>query len=251
MLTWIVGPFLAVFPARWRDALHLDEVLDWNRATFLSGLIESIASIVLLGYWYMWVMNTFIDRVVDSATEGRYSIEISGQQVNGAALLVLALNPITWLIAFMIVEGVVRLCAGAFTDTPAGIFPLWLLDRLLLRFSTDRPAPQGHLASFLSAIREKAVNLRVSELPDEFRYFFRDPSFFLEIRSWRRKLDWDPLRIIRVDEAFYRIESAEFLSPPRPVYYLLLRLPGGVMSRSVRTYRTSGAIPREEPLRPA
>jgi len=58
----------------------------------------------------------------------------------------------------------------------------------------------------------------------------------LEIRSSRKKVDWEPPRVVRIGERFYRLEKYAKRVPPRPFRYTLRRLAAGVPGRTVLVY---------------
>jgi len=77
---------------------------------------------------------------------------------------------------------------------------------------------------------------RVSEVPDQLRFRNSNGEEFLEIFAFRRKSDWTPPRVVRYQEAYFRLELCTVVSGPRPFRYTLRRLPAGVPGRSVLLY---------------
>ncbi len=126
--------------------------------------------------------------------------------------MIWATHPLTWLIAYAGVEGSVRFLGAAFTETDLGILPLFLLDKIIGKFS-GRSEPslakaagysQANFSSFFGAIREKAL---VKGLPDELCFSGSVPDELLEIRACRRKADWNPPRTVRFQDSYYRLEA--------------------------------------------
>ncbi len=160
--------------------------------------------------------------------------------------MIWATHPLTWLIAYAGVEGSVRFLGAAFTETDLGILPLFLLDKIIGKFS-GRSEPslakaagysQANFSSFFGAIREKAL---VKGLPDELCFSGSVPDELLEIRACRRKADWNPPRTVRFQDSYYRLEALSGGSAPRPFRYTLRKLPAGVMGRTVLVYSPGDA----------
>src|SRR3974390_2727743 len=124
MLTYLFGPILALFPKPWRASFPFTRRMNWERATAISGFIEAGLALAALMYWYSYEMTIMTDNGAAYALSGNMGREIRFQDIGGAALFVWWMHPVTWLIAFVGLEGVFRLCAGAFSGNSCGIFPL-------------------------------------------------------------------------------------------------------------------------------
>jgi hypothetical protein len=251
VLTYLLGPFLALLPQRWRKSLHLAERLKWRRATVLSGFGEAAVALAVLLFWYSYYMNLLVSNGLDSALSGKMGPGVTDQTIGFTALVVWATHPLTWLLAFAGVEGSVRLVAAAFTETNLGTFPLFLADKLFLRLS-GRSGPsaakaagyaEGNLSSYAGAIREKAILKKLPQVPDELFTGTDGPDEILEIRACRKKEDWNPPRTVCYQDRFYRLEASTEGPPPRPYRYTLRKLSAGVMGRTVLVY-----APEEAPV---
>jgi hypothetical protein len=250
MWTYILGPFLALLPKRWRDALFFEKHTNAPRAASLSGLGESAAAIVAMGYWYMYAMTTYVDRGVDMAMSGKAGV-VTDQAVAGVALSLWFAHPFTWLLAYFILEGVVRLCSAAFSEMIVGILPLFLFDRIFLnpfRTSTKNRGGESGIrnnpSSVWSTIWERLRIAHSDQVPDGLFFHKSGTDDFLEIAACRRKDDWNPPRVVRFEENFYRLESVSVGSGPRPFRYVLRRLSAGVPGRSVLLYSPTNALAR-------
>src|SRR5215471_17868726 len=99
MLTYILGPFLSLFPKRWRDALPFSKYVRWSRATAISGLAEAAGALVALSYWYSYTMTTLVGRGVDvaltGALNGTSGPEVRPQDIGAVALFLFANHPLT------------------------------------------------------------------------------------------------------------------------------------------------------------
>ncbi len=251
MLTYLLGPFLALLPRRWRNLLPIGSAVDWRRATVLSGFGEAAAALAALMFWYSYYMNFLVSNGLDPALSGKMGPGVTDQEIGFTALVIWATHPLTWLLAFAGVEGSVRLVGAAFTETNLGTLPLFLADKIFLKLSgQSQPSAakaagysKGNLSSYASAIREKTVLKKLPQVPDELLVTRDGPEEMLEIRACRRKEDWNPPRTVRYQDTFYRLEAYAEGMPPRPFRYTLRKLSAGVMGRSVLVYS-----PEEAPV---
>jgi hypothetical protein len=106
-LVWgyILGPFLAFLPSRWRATWFANRHLPWRGATIASGILQLIMvpSVVIYfrQYQYFFIVGNFTD-------------------------------PGTWLVFYLFFEGVGRSVAAATTGETPGTLLLAAPDRLLL-----------------------------------------------------------------------------------------------------------------------
>lgn len=209
-----------------------------------------IALIALL-YWYSYSMSTWVSNALDAALNGKTGPEVTDQAIGFAAWVVWATHPLTWVIAFGGIEGTVRLVSAAFTETNLGIFPLFVLDKIIEKLSGRSGLgaaqaagySQGNLSAYAGAIREKVMAKGLTEVPDELCFTGSPPDEMLEIRACRRKTDWNPPRTVRYQDNYFRLEACGSGMAPRPFRYTLRKLSAGVMSRTVLIYS-----PGEEPV---
>ena len=251
MLTYLLGPLLALFPRRWRKLLPAGSAVEWRRATVLSGFAEAVIALVALMCWYSYYMTLLVDHGLDAALTGKLPTGATDHEIGFTAMVIWATHPLTWLLAYAGVEGCVRLVSAAFTETNLGILPLFVLDKVTgiiagrdkQEASAAKYGSQGNFSSYVGAIREKAMVRRLGEVPDELCFSGSAPDEMLEIRACRRKADWDPPRTVRYQDTYYRLESCSGGSASRPFRYTLRKLPAGVMGRTVLVYS-----PEETPV---
>src|SRR5712664_2082946 len=132
MWTYLLGPIFAIFPTPWRKSLPFAQIVQWERATAVSGFAEAALAPVALMYWYSHAMSTWVGNGVSVALSGKMGHEVRLQDIGGAALIIWWMHPVTWLLAYFGLEGAVRLCAGAFGGNSCGILPLFLADKIIL-----------------------------------------------------------------------------------------------------------------------
>jgi hypothetical protein len=243
MWIFLLGPFLALFPKRWRKALSFYQAVHWRSATILSGLAESAIALGALMYWYSYSETTWVSNALDNVLNKSSATGITDHEIGFAALVVWATHPLTWAIGFFCIEGAWRLCAS-FTDTVLGVFPLYLVEKIYSKiFRRGAPEPagavkfsQGHVSSYVGTMKDKVLTARLSHVPDELYIAKNAAEEILEIRAWRAKPDWTPPRVVRYEDRYYRLEECARASGPRPFVYKLRRLAAGVPGRTVLIY---------------
>ncbi len=131
MLAYLLGPILALFPRRWRKLLPAGSAMECRRAAVLSGFGEAVIALIALIYWYSHYMTLMVDHGLDAAITGKLPPGVTDHEIGFTALVIWATHPLTWLLAYAGVEGSVRLVGAAFTETNLGIFPLFVLDKVI------------------------------------------------------------------------------------------------------------------------
>lgn len=252
MWNYTIGPILALLPKQWRELLPFANNVRWERAAVVSGLVESLCAIVALGYWYLYAMTLWVDRSVSQALEGKLGANPTVQEIAAVALTVWMMHPLTLLLGYCVLEGMLRLCAASFSEQSLGILPLAMIDWIAIRPFRRNPASAmavGSVAvnarSLADAVRERVLVARGGEDQDELSFRKEGGDELLEIRASRRKQDWIPPRVVRCDDAYYRLEASAMKAGPRPFFYSLRRLSAGVPGRSVLIYSRADALVRE------
>jgi hypothetical protein len=251
VLTFLLGPILALLPKWWRESLPASWSVEWRIATILSGFLESVVGLIGMMYWYSYSVTTWVSRGLDAALTGKTPQGTTEHEIGFVGLLIFATHPLTWFLAYCGVEGMVRLLGAAISENVLGIVPLYLIDRVIAKLTKRKrevPKVEGpggsHLAATAEAIREKLLRARLPEVPDELCVTRNATDEFLEIRACRTKQDWVPPRVVRYLDTYYRLESSGKGTESRPYSYVLRRLPAGVPGRSVLLYK-----PEMEPIR--
>jgi hypothetical protein len=246
---WKVVPGipLSLLPRRWRAVSNIpEETVPWVSAAILSGILESILAVGGLTYWYSYSVTTWAAEALDSALNNGPTAGYDPHVLGLAAFVVWCIHPLTWLLASIFAEGLVRIVAAISIEQ---ILPMWILafaDWCFGKF-THRP-PEGdaldrlggreQLRSFIRAAKQAAKTARLSELPDELTESADGRDSLLEIHSSHEKSEWTPPRVVRVDSVYYRLESFALGARPRPFVYRLRRLSAGVPGRNVILYRS-------------
>jgi hypothetical protein len=202
-------------------------------------MIESFFALPRFRNWYSYSVTHWAKGAVYSAINA--GARNPPNTEGFAAFALMFLHPVTWLIGWCAVEGTVRFLGAACTGNAIGIILLVLLDKIWVRFTSsvraERPADmRSNWSSFLPCVRQRVGFIGHPVLPDEVRYSADATGEVMSIRSSRPKSGWEPPRIIRCKDIYYRPEAIAEQSGARPVLYVLRRLPAGVPGRTVITH---------------
>jgi hypothetical protein len=245
MWTYTIGPFLALLPKTCRKALPFANSIDWSRAVTLSGFAELVLAIFALMQWYSVSMTTWVNRGLEVAMSGKAGPGITDHVIGAMAWFMWANHPLTWLLGYLSVEGAVRLCGAAFSESLLGTLPLFLIDKAVRVFfggSKSAEEVPGAASSFFGAVSEKLLESSVPVSADEISVRQSGAEEILEIRASRKKPEWDPPRVVRVEEAYYRLEAISKCPGARPFRYTLRKLSAGVPGRKVLLYDPGDAV---------
>jgi len=245
MKTYILGPFLALLPTRWRKVLPFSESINWPHAVTISGLVELAVALAALLQWYSISMTTWVNRGLEVALNGSAGTGITDQAIGGMAWFMWVNHPLTWVIGYFSVEGAVRMCGAAFSDSLLGTLPLFVVDkavRYVLYGSKTAHEVPGAGSAFFGAVSEKMLESTIPASADEVRFQQNATEEIMEIRASRRKPDWDPPRVVRFQENYYRLEVCSTCPGPRPFRYTLRKLSAGVPGRKVLLYEPGNTV---------
>jgi len=245
-----LGTILALLPRRWRAGLRLNEAIPWVRATALSGFVESLLAFLGLVDWYSHSVTPWAANALDSALRNGPERAIPGQAIGFSALVLWVIHPLTWLIGFFVIEGLVRLLAAAFTEQTFGTLPLafadWCYGKATGRptegDALHTPSGQEQLQSIVSTVKEKIIAARLPEIADQLVELSEGDEAFLEIHSSRTKAEWIPPKTLRIGDAYFRLEQLAQGNAPRPFIFRLRRVAAGAPGRTVIVYESPRAI---------
>jgi hypothetical protein len=217
--TWnfIFGPVLSLLPDGWRASRFEARGISWPRAAMFSGAIQFVTGPIFLLLWYSYAMGGFASAAVEKIlahTPASLSDGLKPQHAGFMGLIVVAAHPLTWVLGYFMVEGLVRGLSGGITGEAPGSLPLVALDRFWIWIAHREPAEVGDLVT-----------------RDDLR-----KDWQLKIEASRPKRGWESGRIVRFEDRYYRMEARLTAAKPRPAVYLLARLAAGVPSSSVIFY---------------
>jgi hypothetical protein len=240
----LTAPVLSLLPRRWRSSLASTRSMPWVPATIISGCLEAVCGLIGLVFWYSYSVRGWVQKSIDAQLNAHTGAAIPVGTEGFVGLLLIAANPFTWVIVAISVEGIVRACAALVSAEILGTFPLFIVDKIFALFMrTDNAArdseDSSHAAhpSFFAALRQKYLIGRLPLVADELHYTGGASEQILEIRACRPKPEWDPPRVVRYSDVYFRLEKSAQTSGSRPFLYILRRLSAGVPGRAVLAYR--------------
>jgi hypothetical protein len=223
--SYILGPFLAFLPARWRAMWFGNRHIDWVRATIISGVLQIIVSPFAL---LLWIAGGISGMAQSMGVGGN----VGAGPMQTLFLLILGMNPITWLMFYLFLEGFGRVCAAALMNDAPGTLVLYMADKLHLYVNRKFGPPPPPL------------------VPDAVTRYDLRADWQLKIEACRPKSEWTVGRLLRYEDRYYRIESSSQEGGPRPFVFLLRGLAAGVPSRSVILYSPETPAPARPALSP-
>jgi len=222
MFTFIIGPLLALLPQAWRGRFNAPPG-KWKLAGVISGALESFAALAALVEWYSYSVTHWAEDVISSTAAAHPQGAIPFGTEGFAAVVLLLFHPLTWLILYCGIEGVVRLLAAGVNGTVFGILPFYLLEwsRSLLPPLRSKPSSLGGNSS------ESDLLTTHTDAEGEI----------LEIRSLKPKEGWIPPKIVRFRGVYYRLfQTYQERAKDHRFVFVLRRLSAGVYSWTVIDY---------------
>lgn len=212
---------LSFLPAAWRRKLGLVDAGDLRTPALVSGILQIATCAALIALRYpAFVRSTMAGQSMERAQLG--AMEKGGETaVMGFGLVLLVaylVHPITLVLDYFCLEGVVRAMAAFITGEAVPTLPLvgaaWALGRSQ------------------EAAAEKALGPRIVDLVQP-----GDGSLYhLLIASCRPKQGWDHLMTVSYQEKLYEVTHHEEGVPPRRFLYHLRNKPEGKVVRGLYHY---------------
>jgi hypothetical protein len=224
LLHFLLGIVLALLPQQYRSRLSWAYVS--SAAAVTSGTLELLVSLGVLLYRYVVFAN---DHIFGGSAQAMLGAAEKGGEtaIMGTGLFTLAeyaIQPLTLLLAFFVIEGMARLAAGLVTGEVVPTLPLQLVAWAHYRATVVK--------------HERDLGPPVEDLVQRGA-----GEFALVIASCRPKA-WTNMSTISYDENFYELVREETAQPPRQWVYVLRRKPEGKIIRgAVHEYRVDEAIP--------
>lgn len=226
MRTFFAGLILVLVPEGWRKGSHFEDAVNWREAAVVSGLLQAIAALTWYVSWYVYSTGHWAHRAIDFAVRAHPHLNVGSGAIGSLAFVVIAMHPVTWVLWYFAIEGLIRtLNARARMETSATL-PLRLVDRAM-RFTKHgewSPPP----------LRDEVTRAEGN----------RD----LKIASRKKKPHWKYPLTIRYSGEFFQVQSEEhFAAGGRPHIYLLRRLPSNEIIRGLEDYDPHAAFVEDNP----
>jgi len=219
VLRLFAGVFLALLPPRYRRRVMLD--IDVQDSAVFSGVVQMFAGIGALIIRYPGFVESRMALVPESVSfqMAEKAGELGVMSMGLIWLVDYMLNPLTLVIEYFVVEGVVRWVAALVTREVVPTLPLWLL--ALAHTKLDR---------------WKAEHDMGPRVPDEVKRVTDTKDVDLIIASCRPKSEWHKLTSVGYQDEFFEIMDLQEGSPPRLFVYVLRKSPEGRVLRGIRHY---------------
>ena len=138
--------------------------------------------------------------------------------MGAVSLLEYVFHPVSILLVYFTLEGMLRAFAGALTDETPGSLPFYLI-------------LWGHERAE-RAYAERALGPRVADEVERGD----GKHYDLRISSCRPKKDWNRLITVALNDVFYEVVKHESSRPPHRFVYLLRKIPPGKVIRGLHHY---------------
>jgi hypothetical protein len=239
MVKYLIAAPLSLLPRRWREALTPDLAVSWSRATFLSGLFICIVGFISLLTWYLKFFREAVNRQADlalgvmSSPTGpamRPSDHALSATLGMIANVEFLMQPLTWLLILITLDGLWRAVAAAVTEEAVASFPFAIAHRI------ER------------AMSRRAYEARVPLVRDQVSRGDGKQSWDLRVLSCRPKKNWTAKKTIRFEGEFFHVlgESPADTTPQRPHAYLLRRVPSHEAFRGLEDYSPEDVLREPE-----
>lgn len=231
---FLISTFLSFLPPQWRRWWRHAESEEWYAPTAVSSGLQFLTFSFLYVYGYFiyraWRIQLQLDMTPDAAADPAFRAAVK----YGAGIFSVfeyALNPVSLILLYMILESTVRMIGALAMKTSIGTLPLHLIAIVHQRLSKRRA--------------QRALGPVVTDLVQR-----GDGTVFdLRIHSSRPKENWDRLMTIFYQDELYEVAGEENGEPPRRFVYLLRKMPPGKVVRGMHHYRPDEVLPPDSRAR--
>jgi hypothetical protein len=224
LVRFIAAMVVALLPRQFRSRWAWASDVSLRVPAICSGLAEAVISLGLIIFRYFvffqWRMGTIAGATFkQGGAEEALGNPYAQFGMGFTALAEYAFSPLTLLLVYFSIEGVLRLFAALSVDECAGTMPLYLL-----AWGLDRAG---------KARKERQLGPRVL---DEVQHC-KGISYDLVIASCRPKPGWNRLITVEYEDQLYELFDEKKGVAPRPHIYQLRKLSPGRIIRGLHHYR--------------
>lgn len=231
MVNFLIGIALSLLPERYRSWWEPTSTVDFRRATMLSGLLQIVGCLFLLIHRYLAFFVQRVQELGGTVMDSGKDIVLADKtfQFGMGTIVTLEylIQPLTLLLIYFGLEGLVRLGAAFITEELLPTLPLavavWVQERVGRRQA------------------ERALGPRVADLVERGD----GKQYDLRILSCRPKPTWDRLMTVAFEDEHYEVVKEEAGRPPlqgepsgraRRFVYWLRKIPRGKIIRGLHHY---------------
>lgn len=214
---YILGPFYTLLPRRWRRIDRHGSETFVARCAIVSGLVESVVALGVLRAMYLAFFNSIESANVRSLYLPGHNTIAAPELLGEAGFFAFALNPVTWVPFYLLVEGILRSAAAAVSGEVYGVVPLFAVDYIHRLIARRRRVPDLPLVCDEVLLGDDACEFRIA--------------------SCRKRTDWNYPFTMRFRGSFFQVTGEENIGAgARPYVYSFQRLPPGAPARGLREY---------------
>ena len=221
VLTYILGPFIALLPTRRAKPLAERLGINLYRAAVVSGLAELILCVGFLVAWYFIFSHSFVEKQMAAFMRGQpqnpKDMVMFSYGLSTAVILAYYFHPLTLTLVFFSAEGFLRGLAALLAEDHVGTLPLVLINLVGEK------------------VHGRAVQMREPPIPDVVSRGGEKDDWQLRIESCRPRR-WDKLTTIGFEDQLYELAAKFEGTPPRPFIYVLRHLPPHKVVRGIYHY---------------
>ena len=226
MVGFLNGLWLSLFPEAWRKSYFARVVVNLNAGVLITGIAQMLVCLALLGWRYPAFVRSQIYGMGDvplKAAEHGGEAAIMG--LGPLMLVAYLIQPLSILLLYFMVEGVLRGVSVVVSHEPLPTLPLFLASLADARARAYR--------------REQQLGPRVVDTVQV------EGTADLLIASCRPK-PWTRLTTIRYQDELYELAKTNQGAKPRQFLYLLRKIPASKLVRGVHDYAPDEALTEKE-----
>jgi hypothetical protein len=230
MIRLLISIVLALFPERYRQSMGYAIGVDPHRGALVGGIIECSACTLIFCFRYIAFMQgrvgKFADQMIQKSAEdamGSISVQYGAGMVSLGEYLI---HPVSLLLVYFALEGLVRWVSALITDEVVPTLPLQLIAWAHYGVATAK--------------HERDLGPPVVDLVQP-----GSGDFALVIASCRPK-PWNNMTTISYEEKLYELAREAQAQPPRRWVYILRKRPESKIVRgALYQYRPDEVMPKE------
>ncbi len=220
MLNLIISTLLSLLPKAWRGRWAWRWEVDVVRGAMVCGLLELLGSLAVYGVRYLWFFDRRVGEMTVQAMGKGAEEGLASSYVQFGMGFVTTLDymirPVSMLLMYFCIEGLVRFAAALISDEVVPTLPLQLIALAQQRMS--------------KAAAERALGPRVVDEAQP------GDGNTMRILSCRPKPGWNHLMTISYQDQLYEVARQEQGPPPRRFVYVLQPKPEHKVIRGLHHY---------------
>ncbi len=232
MLHLALGALLSLLPRRYRERFAAAAGDDLRWGAIIGGILQVFVCLVLfiLRYlsFFQYRVGDIGERTIARGAESVLAAPAAQFGMGFTTTVEYLAQPLTLVLIYFTVEGVVRVTAALVTEEVVGTLPVHIIAWGQERWEAARA--------------ERALGPRVADIVEPMY----SPDYDLRIFSCRRKRGWDRLMTVSYDAQFYEVLDEQPGKPPHHFIYRLRKSRPGRVIRTVHQYDPQEVLREEE-----